>query len=457
MLNKQKFVADFNPATGELIEKIRCATHTEVIAAVKHANKAVKSWPLELLKTRIKKILNAIDAFERQSDTIARLITNEIGKIYKYSKEEVRDALELARINVKLAEKVSRVEIYQKRNLLTEVHRVPVGIIAVITPWNFPFDIPLSLIIPAILMGNTVVFKPSEHTPLLGRLINEVFAEYLPKGVINLLHGGEETGQELINCDIDMVAFVGSRDVGKSIMESASKNVLKLLMELGGKDAMIVLKDADLEKASDFAVRATLFNCGRVCPSVERIYIEHTISLKFERLILDKLKKIRVGNPYNAVDVGPLINDAHRQRVINHIEESVKKGARLIYGGNKLDLPGYYMTPALIVDATEKHEVMKEETFGPVIAIQRVKNVEEAIEKNNKLKYGLGATIWTRNMKKAKQIAQKLEVGMVGINCGVGGVPGTPWVGIKQSGFGFYNSIDGLKQFTYPKKITFLK
>ncbi|MGC8858459.1 MAG: aldehyde dehydrogenase family protein [Ignavibacteria bacterium] len=457
MFNKQKFVADFNPATGQLIEKIRCATRIEITAAVKHANKAAKSWPSEPLKTRIKKILNVIEAFEKQSDTIARLITDEIGKVYKYSKEEVRDALESARINVELAEKATQVEIHQKKNLITEVHRVPVGIIAVITPWNFPFDIPLSLIIPAILMGNSVVFKPSEHTPLVGRLIAEVFAEYLPKGVINLLHGGGETGQDLINCDIDMVAFVGSRDVGKSIMQSASKNVLKLLMELGGKDAMIIAKDADLEKASDFAVRATLFNCGRVCPSVERIYVEHTISLKFERLILDKLKKIRVGNPYDSVDVGPMINDTHRMRVIRHIEESVKKGARLIYGGTKPEIPGYYLTPALIIDATEKHEVMKEETFGPVIAIQRVKNIEEAIEKNNKLKYGLGATIWTKNMKRAKQIAQMLEVGMIGINCGVAGVPGTPWVGIKQSGFGFYNSIDGIKQFTYPKKITFLK
>ncbi len=457
MMLKQKFINDHNPSTGEVIEKIKISSPGEVASNVKLARKAYKTWSELSLKNRVKIIRKIEKDLLKEKKKIADTISSEMGKIYKSSQREMLSALESINTNIKLSEKIFRKEIYKSKSLITEVYRVPIGVVAVITPWNFPFEIPISLIVQALLTGNSVVFKPSEYSPLTGKIIFEIFNKHLSKGVINIIQGAEEVGEILLQSDIDMVTFVGSREVGKKVMSECSNRLNRLILELGGKDPMLVLKDADLSSAAEFAVSASIRNCGQICTSIERIYVEDKIAGKFEKLVLEKIKKIKVGNVYDNVDIGPMANEAQRSEVLNQVDEARRKGARILYGGNKVESNGYFIEPTLIVDASEKHNIMTEETFGPVVSIQRVRNANEAIEKANKSRFGLGATIWTKNHKRAMEIASKIETGMIGINGGVGGVSGTPWIGIKESGFGFHGGVDGLKQFTNPKKVTYKK
>lgn len=455
MMLKQKFIMDHNPSTGEVIEKIKISSPGEVASAVKLARKAYTNWEETPLKNRIKCLRKIEKDIIRGADGIAKTISNEMGKTLKAALREIKNALQSIDKNIEISEKLFIPEIYRDNKLISEVYRIPVGVVAVITPWNYPLDIPLSLIVPALLTGNSIVFKPSEYSPMTGKIIFELFNMHLPKGVINLVQGAEEVGEILLQSDIDMVTFVGSREVGKIIMKECSNKLNRIILELGGKDPMIVLRDADLKKAAEFAVYASINNCGQLCTSVERVYVEDKIAGEFEKLVLAELKKIKVGNVYDDVNLGPMANEQQRTKVLNQIDEARRKGARVLFGGNKIEGKGYFIEPTFIVDVSDKHDLMTEETFGPVVAMQRVRNAEDAINKSNKSRYGLGATIWTKSQKRAIEIAGKLETGMIGINRGVNGVTGTPWVGIKESGFGFHGSIDGMKQFTHPKKITY--
>ncbi|MBI5402537.1 MAG: aldehyde dehydrogenase family protein [Ignavibacteriae bacterium] len=455
MMLKQKFIMDHNPSTGEIIEKIKISSPGEVASCVKLARKASKSWFAVPLKNRIALLRKIEKDIFKTKDLIARTISVEMGKPLKHSIAEVETVLNTIDVNIKLSEEAFNTSIHKDKNLITEVQRIPMGVIAVITPWNYPVDIPISFIIPALLAGNCVVFKPSEFTPLSGKHIYEIFNRHFPKGVVNIIQGAEEVGDMILASDIDMIAFVGSRDTGKRIFAECAGRVIRMILELGGKDPMIVLKDADLKKAAEYAVFGALKNCGQICTSVERIYVEDKVAHQFEKLVYDEIRKVKIGDAFDKIDVGPLANEQQRGIVLRQIEEARRKGARILHGGNKVEGRGYFIEPALIVDVSEKHDLMTEETFGPIVAIQRVRNAEDAIEKANRTRFGLGATIWTKNLKKAKEIAAELEAGMIGINKGVSGVKGTPWVGIKESGFGYHGSIDGLKQFTHPKKVSY--
>ena len=458
MMLKQKFIIDHNPSTGEIIEKIKISSPGEVASCIKLARKASFCWSDVLLKNRISAVKKIQKDIIKDKNEIAKTISLEMGKPFEKAKREVDLAVENIDININLSEKAFATEVFKDKDLITEIWRVPLGVVIIITPWNYPFGIPLSNIVPALLAGNCVVFKPSEFTPLTGKYIYEIMNKYLPKGVINIIQGAEEVGDIIMHSDIDMVAFVGSREVGKRIFSECSNRVVRMVMELGGKDPMIVLKDADLEKAAAFAVYASLNNCGQLCTSVERIYVEDKVAQQFEKLVLNEIRKVRIGDSFeNNIDMGPMANEQQRGIVINQIEEARRKGARILYGGNKVEGKGYFIEPTLIVDVSEKHDLMTEETFGPVVAIQRVRSAEEAIEKSNKLRFGLGATIWTKSQSKALEIASKLESGMIGINKGIGGVKGTPWVGVKESGIGYHDSIDGLKQFSQQKKVSYKK
>jgi acyl-CoA reductase-like NAD-dependent aldehyde dehydrogenase len=453
----RKFILDINPATGDLIEKIKCSSSGEVASGVKLARKAFKIWSKTPLKKRIALFKNIARDLHKEKKQIGRIITKEMGKIYRSAVGECEGTAYAIEKNIKMAEKAAETEVLQEGKLVTEIHRVPLGAVAVITPWNFPVGMPESLLSPAILMGNTVVFKPSENTPLSGKAIYEIYNRYLPKGVINLLQGAEEVGELVINSDIDMVAFVGSQPVGKKIMEVCSSKLNRLVLELGGKDPMIILKDADLSKAVPYAVHGSLRNSGQVCVSVERIYVEDKIADQFEKLVLEEVKKYKVGNGFDDVDMGPMVSEAQRSHVMNQIDEAKRKGAKVLFGGEKIEGEGFFIEPTVITNLSEKHDIMVTETFGPVICIQKVKNAEEAIEKANNTTFGLGATIWTKNSEKGIKYAERIESGMIGVNQGIGGVSGTPWVGIKQSGFGYIGSIDGMRQFTVPKKISYKK
>jgi acyl-CoA reductase-like NAD-dependent aldehyde dehydrogenase len=452
-----KFINDINPATGKIITKVKCSSKSEIKTAVKAARKAMKGWSELTLKQR-SKIMEAIAKdFIKEKEKIGKLITDEMGKLYKSAVGEAWGTAYGIRESIKHAKEALKTEMLKEEKLITELHRVPVGVCAVITPWNFPVSMPESLLSPALLAGNTVVFKPSEMVPLTGKAIYDIFSRHLPKGVINLLQGADEVGNELIHSDIDIIAFVGSQAVGRIIMKAASSKLKRIVLELGGKDPMIVLKDADIQKAANFAVNGSLRNTGQVCVSVERIYVDEKIAPKFIELVNEGVKNFKYGSGYDeSVQMGPLVSERQRENVLNQIKDAVKNGAKLVSGGGvPKNTKGYFMEPTLITNLKSHHKMMIEETFGPVVAVQTVKNEAEAVRLANDSPFGLGATVWTRNKKKGLEIARKIESGMIGVNQGLASVSGTPWVGVKQSGFGFIGSVEGIRQFTVPRKISY--
>ncbi|MCX7877838.1 MAG: aldehyde dehydrogenase family protein [Ignavibacteria bacterium] len=456
---RTKYINDINPATGKLITKVKCSSTGEIDKAVRKAKIALKSWSETPLKQR-SRLLNLIAKdFIKEKKRIGKLVTDEMGKLYRSAVGEAESVAYGIKENIRLAKEALKTDILKENDLVTEVHRIPVGVCAVITPWNFPVSMPESLLSPALLAGNTVVFKPSEMVPLTGQAVYEIFSRYLPEGVINLVQGADEAGDYLIRSDIDMIAFVGSQKVGRHIMKTAGDKLKRIVLELGGKDPMIVLDDADLKKAASFALNGSLRNTGQVCVSVERIYVHRKVADEFIKLVEEGIKNFRYGDGYDEnAQMGPLVSESQRKHVISQIKDAVRNGARLVYGGNvPKDREGYYMEPALITDLKSSHSIMQEETFGPVVAIQTVKDENEALKLANDSPFGLGATVWTKNKNKGIELARKIESGMIGVNQGLASVSGTPWVGIKQSGFGFIGSVEGIRQFTVPKKVSYRK
>lgn len=456
---KLKHINDINPATGKIFAKIKCSTEKDINKAVDKARKAQKKWAALTLAQRSKMLEACAQDFVKQKEKIGRIITDEMGKLYKSAVGETHAVAYGIRETIEQAKTALAVENLQEENLVTELHRTPIGVCAVITPWNFPVSMPETLLSPALIAGNTVVFKPSEMVPLTGKAIYDIFNKHLPPGVINLVQGADEVGSYLIHSNIDMIAFVGSQAVGKIIMKAAGDKLKRIVLELGGKDPMIVLNDADLEKAANFAVNGSLRNTGQVCVSVERIYVQEKAADKFTTLVANGVKNFKYGSGYDEnVQMGPLVSKRQRDNVISQVKDAVKKGASLITGGGiPKNNKGYFMEPTLITNLNHKHRIMNEETFGPVVAIQKVKTEDEAVKLANDSPFGLGATVWTKNKKKGLDIARKIESGMIGVNQGIGAVSGTPWVGIKQSGYGYIGSIDGIRQFTVPRKISYKK
>jgi acyl-CoA reductase-like NAD-dependent aldehyde dehydrogenase len=309
---------------------------------------------------------------------------------------------------------------------------------------------------PALLAGNTVVWKPSEITPLSGALLHRLIAEALPAGVLELVQGADEVGKALVNADVQMVAFVGSQAAGRSIMQSAGRDLKRLVLELGGKDPMVVLEDADLDRAAEFAVNGSFRNAGQVCVSVERIYVHESVADAFEAKVVERALRYRVGpGTRDDIDMGPMASTTQRDHVLAQLEDARRKGARILTGGQSLPGPGNFLEPTVVAGVTDDMALMRDETFGPVAAIQRVRNAEEAIAKANSTTFGLGATLWCGAPERARALAARLDAGMVGVNRSIGGVSGTPWVGAKQSGFGFIGSPEGIRQFTQTRKISY--
>ena len=452
---KQKFIMNINPSTGEMIEKIKCSSPGEVTSAIKLSKKAFKFWSEISLKSRILYFRKVAAEIKKRKKDISNLITLEMGKPVKYSQAEVDDLIENVYFLCGMAQAAFEKETFRQGKIKSEVIRNPVGIVAVFTHWNYPVLIPSKIILNAALAGNTVIFKPSEITPLTGKLLYEIFNRNLPKGVVNIIQGSDEVSDFLLTCDINMISFVGTREYGKRILNHSTDKLLKIVMELTGKDAMVVLKDANMKQAAKFAVENSLKNCGQDYNAVERIFVEKSAEDKFISFILDYVQEYKLGDPFTNIQLGPMATEHQRNIVFSQIEEARRKGARILYGGNKLGRKGYFLEPTVLIDVNEKHDLMKEETFGPVISISGVPNYSDAVERINKLPFGLGVSVWSQNFKRAAGICTRIEAGMTSINTSVTGVKGTPYVGIKESGYGYSGCYEAMRFYTNPKKITY--
>ncbi len=331
----------------------------------------------------------------------------------------------------------------------------PLGVVGVISPWNFPFTLTLGDVVPALMAGNTVILKPSEYTPLTGLLVERVFRESgLPEGVMQTLCGYGDTGAALVD-QCDGIAFTGSVATGKKVAERAAQRLIPVLLELGGKDPMIVLKDADLERAANACVWGALSNAGQMCMSVERVYVEAPIYDEFVQKVVEKVKSLRQGaeRRFGEVDIGPLTMPKQLETVERHIRDAVEKGAKILVGGRRKD--GLFFEPTVLVNVDHSMQIMREETFGPVIPIMKVNSAEEALQLANDSIYGLAASVFTKDKALGVRLARSIEAGNVCVNDCITNfaILEAPYGGAKQSGLGRRHGEWGLRQFTWPQTV----
>jgi succinate-semialdehyde dehydrogenase/glutarate-semialdehyde dehydrogenase len=334
----------------------------------------------------------------------------------------------------------------------------PLGVLAIISSWNYPLAIPLSQIIPAVAAGNAVVCKTSDFTPQCGELIAKLFLDAgFPKDLVRVVQGGGEVGQALIDAAPDKVMFTGSVASGRRVAEACARKLIPSVLELGGKDAMIVLADADLGVAASAAVWGSYTNCGQVCLSVERLFVEESISERFAARCVEKTKKLRMGPGSDpASDVGPLIRPQHVQRMRELIEDAESRGAKVLCGGSgRLDLGPNFFEPTVISGVNSSMKLFQEETFGPILAMQSVRDAEEAITRANDSVFSLAASVWTSDARRGETIAKRLRAGAVMVNDAISyfGIAEAPHGGCGASGWGRTHGKAGLLEMVQTKYI----
>ncbi len=443
-----KTLCSYNPATGEPLGEVAVTPTGDINNMVARAGEAAKSWRELGIEGRVELIKKAWAGLESSMDDLAALLSREMGKDIRRSGGEVSGTVYGGEY---LAREAANALQTRPAGGDTRVEYRPLGVAAVISPWNYPLAMANNLIVPALTAGNTVVFKPSEETPLVARAYVECLNRVLPENVLQIVYGDAAQGRALVESRVNIIAFTGSRAVGKEIMGRAAGGLKRLVMELGGNDPMIVMEDAHLEAAARFAVAASFENAGQMCTSTERIYVDKRIADAFERRVAEIAGQYRVG-PWDmpGVNIGPIVNERQHRRVVEHIRDAEEKGARILLGGSEQKAP--YVTPTVICDMTDDMLMEQEETFGPVVAMRRFGDLDEAVRMANNSSYGLGASVY--GGKGAGAVADRLEAGMVGINQGPGGGGNAPWVGAKESGYGFHGTADGHRLFAQVRVVS---
>ncbi|MFZ0636484.1 MAG: aldehyde dehydrogenase family protein, partial [Candidatus Acidiferrales bacterium] len=334
----------------------------------------------------------------------------------------------------------------------------PRGAIAIISPWNYPFSIPIAQIVPALGAGNAVLLKPSELTPQVGALVGTVaHAAGIPSGLLQILQGGGAVGAALIEAHPDKVFFTGSVATGKRIAEACARQLIPSALELGGKDAMIVLADADLDVASSAAVWGSFTNCGQACLSVERIYVEASVAPRFTEMCVEKTRRLRLGPPSDSdAEVGPMIRTRQMEKVEEQLQDALGKGARILAGGSRrTDLGSNFFAPTVVDHVDHSMLLMREETFGPVLTIRSVASTDEAVRLANDSEFGLSASIWTGNAERGRAIAGQLRAGSVMVNdvASYYGICEAPHGGSGASGWGRSHSRLGMLEMVHVKYV----
>ncbi|WP_135457042.1 aldehyde dehydrogenase family protein [Vibrio echinoideorum] len=443
-----KSIQSFNPSNGELLGEVNNASRDEVVQTIRQSKAAQKAWRKLPINERVRTIIRAYQHLEQHADSFSELLAREMGKDIGRAIGEATGAIYMGQ---HYAEDAQRALNTRKLSGSTELQYRPLGVVGVISPWNYPVMMANNLIVPALVAGNTVILKPSEETPLIAQAFFGELQKHLPEGVLTILHGDRETGKALVEGDIQMIAFTGSKAAGQDIMVRAASKVKRLVMELGGKDPMIVMRDANLEQAARFAVAGSFENSGQMCTSIERIYVDERIADKFEQRVTEIANMYQIG-PWDMpnVNIGPIINATQHGKISDQLKDAQQKGATFLLGG--IEQPERYIRPTVITGMTAEMKLETEETFGPVVAISRYSNIEDAIERANNSEYGLGAVVFGN--QGVNDVADELDAGMVGINQGQGGSGDAPWVGAKQSGLGYHGSVDGHRQFAQVKVVS---
>ncbi|MGH2361798.1 MAG: aldehyde dehydrogenase family protein, partial [bacterium] len=414
-----------DPASGEVIGRFEITSVSELPQIVERVRRVQEAWAEQPVRAHCASLRRLRDVLYQRREEITEVVTRESGKPrFEALTADLMVSLDTADYYARELPRLLRSERVQHHNLAVKAKRgtisyEPMGVLGVISPWNYPLAIPLGLLIPAVAAGNAVVLKPSELTPWCGALMGELFEQAgFPAGLVQVVQGRGEVGAALIEAKPDKVIFTGSVATGQRVAEACARLLVPSVLELGGKDAMIVLADANLEVASSAAVWGSFTNCGQACLSVERIYVERTVAERFTELCVTKTKKLRLGSglhPEN--EVGPMIRASQVEKVERHLQDAVSRGARILAGGKRRpDLGPCFFEPTVVAEVDHSMLLMHEETFGPVLAVRAVANAEEAVRLANDSPFGLGASVWTRDARRGRQIASQLKVGAVMIN-----------------------------------------
>jgi acyl-CoA reductase-like NAD-dependent aldehyde dehydrogenase len=444
-----------SPATGVPQGEVPVADREAVAAAVARARQAQVGWAALGFAERARVLKRVRDRFIDAKDRIMDVVSGETGKPrHDVLTNELLFLCDAIGFWGKwaprwLADQKARPHLLRTKRVY--VSYLPHGVVGIIGPWNFPFNLTIGEAIPALMAGNAVVIKPSEVTPrsaLLGAELAE--AAGLPAGVLQVVTGYGQTGQHLIDY-ADMVCFTGSVATGRKVAERCAQLLKPVTLELGGKDPMIVLRDADLERAASACVYGGLANAGQVCISVERVYVEEPVYDAFVGKVVEKVRQVRVGPPEaGAIEMGSMTFPPQIDKVERHVADATARGARVLTGGRRrTDLPGLFFEPTVLVDVTHDMEVMRDETFGPVIPIMRVRDEDEAIRLANDSRYGLDASVWTKDLARGARIARRVQSGAVCVNDVMVNfaVTEVPMGGWKESGLGHRHGPGGIRKF----------
>jgi succinate-semialdehyde dehydrogenase/glutarate-semialdehyde dehydrogenase len=463
VLNKT-VVVDTNPATGEVLAELPCASAEEVHTVVRRAREAQAQWQATPLAKRIDILRRFQGVLRDHTRDVAQLICREAGKpTVEAISTEVLVVLDATEFCVRTAHRFLREQPVPHGNIAMKTKRgvlvrEPYGVIGIISPWNYPFSTPAVETVAALVMGNAVVIKPSEFTPLAALELQKLMhSAGLDPDLLQVVVGDGLTGAALIDSGVDKLIFTGSVATGKRVAEAAARRLLPVVLELGGKDPMIVLPDVDLEVTTSGALWGAFMNAGQTCLSVERCYVHRSIYEAFLKKMTEKIGRMRVGNGLDSeVEMGPLINERQLRTVEAHVDEAVQSGARLLAGGRRLtELGPNFYAPTLLADVTPEMRVIKEETFGPVLPVAAFDTETEAIALANSGEFGLAASVWTRNRAQGEAIARQIKAGTVMVNDMIScfGISEAPHGGLKQSGIGRTHGEMGLAEMVQVKYI----
>ncbi|UTW06275.1 betaine-aldehyde dehydrogenase [Pseudomonas benzenivorans] len=452
-----------NPANGEVLAKVQRASKEDVDRAVACAAEGQKVWAAMTAMQRSRILRKAVDILRARNDELALLETLDTGKpLSETQAVDIVTGTDVLEYYAGLIPALEGQQIPLRETSFVYTRREPLGVVAGIGAWNYPIQIALWKSAPALAAGNAMIFKPSEVTSLTTLKLAEIYTEAgLPDGVFNVLTGsGREVGQWLTDHPgIAKISFTGGTSTGKKVMASASSSTLKdVTMELGGKSPLIIFEDADLNRAADIAMMANFYSSGQVCTNGTRVFIPRALQARFEAKVLERVKRIRLGNPQDAeTNFGPLVSLSHMESVLEYIETGRKEGARLLCGGQRVTdgefANGAYVAPTVFTDCRDEMTIVREEIFGPVMSILAYDSEEEVIRRANDTDYGLAAGLVTRDLARAHRVIHQLEAGICWINAWGESPAEMPVGGYKQSGVGRENGVATLEHYTQTKSV----
>jgi succinate-semialdehyde dehydrogenase/glutarate-semialdehyde dehydrogenase len=441
------------PSDGSVLGRVPVQGPAEVAEAVARARRIQAEWAAFPTEDRIRRMRALLPALAEAREEIAETIRAETGKPELEAYAEVAVIADLLRHYVATARAVLKPRKVSTGWLLGKraaVYREPYGVVAVISPWNYPFILVMDPVISALFAGNAAIVKPSEFTPLTALAAQKLFERaHLPNGLVQVVTGDGTTGAALVGADVDKISFTGSTTTGRRVMEAAARRLTPVTMELGGKDPAIVLEDADLERAAAGIAFGAFFNAGQTCISVERVYVVESVYEAFADRISAVTRSLRAGSA-DGVDVGPMTTAPQLEIVEAQLHDALERGARPVAGGSRADPASNVMLPTVLVDVDPESTLMTNETFGPLLPLMRVRDEEAAIEQANRGAFGLFASVWTRDVERGMAVARRLRAGGVSVNDVLThyAVPGLPMGGVGQSGFGRNRGDEGLREMS---------